>query len=136
MRPFLNTLGSLFSSEIVRLVPQSDDYSCPVCTDLAYKPSRTPNLSRVIMYFESNLLIQSYSSSKMWSHLCIRCAIHLQRRKSLQCPMCRRATVMDADSYNIDSERMRFLQMFFPTEVKRKQQANEREVAKERFNIV
>lgn len=69
MRPFLNTLGSLFSSEIVRLVPQSDDYSCPVCTDLAYKPSRTPNLSRVIMYFESNLLIQSYSSSKMWSHL-------------------------------------------------------------------
>jgi len=50
--------------------------------------------------------------------------------------MCRRATVMDADSYNIDPERMRFLQIFFPTEVKRKQQANEREVAKERFNIV
>ena len=37
---------------------------------------------------------------------------------------------MAADSYNLDHERMRFLERFFPTEAKRKQRNNKKQVAK------
>jgi len=40
---------------------------------------------------------------------------------------------MAADSYNLDQERIRFLERFFFTEAKRKQRNNEKQVAKDWF---
>jgi hypothetical protein len=43
---------------------------------------------------------------------------------------------MNADSYSINYELLRFLEAFFPTESKRKQRENEKAVAKERFGML
>jgi E3 ubiquitin-protein ligase BAH len=67
---------------------------------------------------------------------CIRCLIHLQRQNRKECPLCRRETVMSADSYSINYELLRFLETFFPTESKRKQRENEKAVAKDRFKTL
>ncbi|KAH0541546.1 hypothetical protein FGG08_003958 [Glutinoglossum americanum] len=112
VRPFLNTVGSLFLSEIVSVVPQLEDYSCPVCTDIAFMPIRLA-----------------------CGHVfCIRCMVKLQRCKAVRCPICRQDTVMIADADNICGERQRFFKTFFPTEVKRKRRADEKELVDEQFS--
>lgn len=64
------------ASEIVRIIPQLTDYSCPVCMSIAYKPIRL----------------------KCQHIFCIRCMVQMQRSKASYCPLCREDAVMDADS--------------------------------------
>lgn len=72
------------STQIVTTIPQLDDWSCQVCSDIAYKPIK---LACQHMF-------------------CIRCMIQLQQRKERRCPMCRKATVLSADS-------SKYLQVFW-----------------------
>jgi len=64
------------SNEIIRLVPQLDDYLCPVCCSISYRPVRL-GCGHVF---------------------CIRCMIEMQKTRSKYCPLCRDDVVMTADS--------------------------------------
>jgi hypothetical protein len=62
------------STEIVSVVPQLDDYLCPVCFTVAYWPIRL-----------------------VCNHIfCSRCIIKLQRRGDDHCPLCRKTVVLKA----------------------------------------
>jgi hypothetical protein len=64
------------SKEIVKIVPQLDDYLCPVCFSISYKPVRLA-----------------------CSHVfCIRCMIRMQKAQAKFCPLCRNDVIMHADS--------------------------------------
>lgn len=64
------------SEELLTVVPQLDDYLCPICTSISFKPIRLP-----------------------CGHVfCIRCMILMQRSKQDRCPMCRDGNVMVASS--------------------------------------
>lgn len=64
------------SSKVVSVVPQMDDWICPICYGLAWRPIRLGCCNSVY---------------------CIRCIIQLQREDKDKCPMCRQPTVMLAD---------------------------------------
>ena len=64
------------SDKLLAIVPQLDDYLCPICCGLAFKPIRL-----------------------ICGHVfCIRCTLTLQRAYEDHCPLCRRAVVLKADS--------------------------------------
>jgi hypothetical protein len=64
------------ASEVLTTVPQLDDYLCPVCFGIAYKPVRLS-----------------------CGHIfCIRCMVTMQRSRETHCPLCRGDVVMAADS--------------------------------------
>ncbi|KAH0558803.1 hypothetical protein GP486_004557 [Trichoglossum hirsutum] len=94
------------NEELLTVVPQLNDYLCPVCFNISYKPIRL----RCLHVF------------------CIRCMITMQRAKERHCPMCRDDAVLDADSTNLDPALGNFLMIYFPAEVKAKQKENERAV--------
>lgn len=64
------------SQELVSVVPQINDYLCPVCFSVAYRPVRL-DCQHVF---------------------CIRCIIKIQRRKETHCPLCRADVVMSASA--------------------------------------
>jgi E3 ubiquitin-protein ligase BAH len=73
-------LSKVFSAEvsnqIISVVPQLDDYLCPICFAIAYRPVRL-----------------------RCGHLfCIRCLIVMQREGQKHCALCREDVVMEADS--------------------------------------
>jgi hypothetical protein len=93
------------ADNILSVVPQLDDYACPVCTSITVKPVRLD-----------------------CGHIfCVRCLITLQLTREKHCPICRKANVLRADSSNIDYALLNFLKQYFPAEAKQKQKENERE---------
>jgi hypothetical protein len=99
-------LTAEIGSKVLAIVPQLDDWVCPVCYGMAWRPV---NLGCCRSVF------------------CIRCIIKLQKEKMKRCPMCNAEKVMKADGRNIDFATMEFLETFFPLEVKKRQKENERE---------
>ena len=92
------------SEKILSAVPQLDDYLCPICFNISFKPVRLT-----------------------CGHVfCIRCLITMQRAQENHCPLCRGDVVMSADSTNLDPALINFLKTYFPDEVKAKQRENER----------
>ena len=89
--------------ELLELLPQINDYSCPVCFGIAYKPVRL----------------------KCGHLFCIRCLIVMQTEKKHACPLCRAEVVQDADEGNIDLPLKRFLELNFKEDVRKKQKENE-----------
>lgn len=102
------------SSSLLNLIPQLDDYLCPICSSISVKPVRL-------------------SCSHVF---CVRCLVKLQRAKTRRCPMCRSDAVLTADSTNLDMGLLAFLKEYFPKEAKLKQQENEKEVAMEQWKSV
>ncbi|EHK23219.1 uncharacterized protein TRIVIDRAFT_148805 [Trichoderma virens Gv29-8] len=99
------------SNELVSIIPQINDYLCPICYSIAYQPVRL-GCQHVF---------------------CIRCIIKIQRRKEECCPLCRARVVMDASAENIDTELEKFMKKYFLPEVKEKQRANDIERGVEVF---
>ena len=110
------------SQEVLTVVPQLNDYLCPVCFNISFKPIRL----------------------RCGHVFCIRCMIVMQRANEDHCPLCRGPVVMQADSSkqsilfqlfgdvdkipaNLDPALTNFLKTFFPLEVKIKQKENERD---------
>ena len=94
----------VMSENLFNAIPQLDDYICPICASITYRPIRL-------------------SCSHVF---CIRCLVVLQRQKKSKCPICRAEVVLLADSTNIDESLLQFLKMYFPKEVKAKQLENEK----------
>lgn len=64
----------VMSEEVVSLVPQLNDYLCPICFSVAFKPVRL-----------------------RCNHVfCIRCLVLMQRAKQNQCALCRSNVVIEA----------------------------------------
>lgn len=91
------------SSELVSQVPQLNDYLCPVCFAIAYRPVR--------------LACQHI--------FCIRCIVKIQRRRERNCPLCRADVVLDATADNLDMELDRYMRKYFRKEVDDKAKAND-----------
>ena len=99
------------SREVVSLVPQIDDYTCPVCFGICWVPVRL-----------------------QCEHLfCIRCVVKMQADKKPVCPLCRADSVLAADTSNFDPRLEEFMKRWFRKEVSEKQLANEIERGKELF---
>lgn len=109
------------NTRILSSVPQLDDYSCPMCCEIEWRPVKL-------------------SCGHVF---CIRCLIVMQNNKQHNCPFCRAKSVFDANSGtshspasqsgydtnsqadNLDNELAAFLKKWFPDEVKAKQRYNE-----------
>ena len=66
----------VMSQDLIAVIPQLDEYICPVCSSITVKPVRLE-----------------------CSHVfCVRCLVVLQRENNSKCPLCRSAVVMKADS--------------------------------------
>lgn len=91
------------NTQILSNIPQLDDYSCPMCFDLKWRPVKL----------------------SCGHTFCIRCLIVMQNKKQHNCPFCREPTVFAANSDNLDQELAAFLKKWFPDEVKTKQRYNE-----------
>ncbi|WWC71252.1 uncharacterized protein I206_105205 [Kwoniella pini CBS 10737] len=101
-------LASL-TNTLLPILPSLDDYSCLICTSIAFKPIRLG-----------------------CGHLfCVRCLVKMQRSGKEECPLCRGKVVLLADKNSLDLTVMNFMKSWFPKEVKLKQKENELEVAKE-----
>ncbi|KAF2648601.1 RING-14 protein-like protein [Lophiostoma macrostomum CBS 122681] len=94
---------SELNTSILSHVPQIDDYSCPMCMEIKWRPVKL-------------------SCGHVF---CIRCLIVMQTNKQHLCPLCRQRSVVDANSDNLDLELADFLKKWFPDEVKAKQKHNE-----------
>ena len=108
------------STELLTIIPQLEDYLCPVCFSISFKPVRL-----------------------RCNHVfCIRCLVVMQRARQDHCPLCRSEVVMEASKcrapmvvawieianlgvVNLDVSLLRFLEDKFPKEVRVKQRENE-----------
>lgn len=90
-------------TRILSAVPQIDDYTCPMCCEIEWRPVKL-------------------SCGHVF---CIRCLIVMQNNKQHNCPFCRAKSVHDANSDNLDNELATFLKKWFPDEVKAKQRYNQ-----------
>ncbi|KAJ8661117.1 hypothetical protein O0I10_003340 [Lichtheimia ornata] len=101
-------LYSGITSQLVSVVPQVDNHSCPICYAVAWRPIR----------LECNHVF------------CVRCLIKAHRKKLYDCPLCRHTgAVVNADATNLDKGLQNFLLLYFPREIKEKRRDNEREQA-------
>ncbi|RKP27848.1 hypothetical protein SYNPS1DRAFT_6196, partial [Syncephalis pseudoplumigaleata] len=88
------------------IVPQLDDYLCPICYGLCWKPIRL--VCRHIF--------------------CLRCLIKAQRTDMQDCPVCRHPkAVSEAYADQLDTPLMNMLALYFPRELKQKKKDNDRE---------
>lgn len=99
----------IIQESVIKVIPQLDDYSCPICMNIAYKPIRLS-----------------------CGHLfCVRCLVKMKQDDKTSCPLCRKENaILYADSSNLDLESMELMKKYFPREVKEKL----RERDKERYN--
>ncbi|KAI9095617.1 SPX domain-containing protein [Phlyctochytrium arcticum] len=84
---------------LVTIVPQPDDYCCPICQDIYWKPIRL-----------------------VCGHVfCVRCLVKAQIRNVRHCPVCRKSEAISAATADhLDVARMNLLKLYFPKEVKQK----------------
>ncbi|KAK1753459.1 SPX domain-containing protein [Echria macrotheca] len=102
------------SSEVLAIVPQVADYTCTICLSICWLP--------ILLDCDHRF--------------CIRCMIKMQNRNKRYCPLCRANTVLNATDINIDTQMMKFLEKWFPKEVKEKQAVNEQDRRKELFGVL
>ncbi|KAH6677534.1 SPX domain-containing protein [Halenospora varia] len=99
------------TQDLVKIVPQIDDYLCPICFSIAWRPVRMT-----------------------CEHVfCISCAVTLQRKKQKFCPLCRGDVILKANADSIDSDLENFMEKYFPKEAREKRIAVETERGKEQF---
>ncbi|KAG8738871.1 hypothetical protein FRC10_006420 [Ceratobasidium sp. 414] len=104
-------LITTLTETLLPVLPSLDDYSCLICTSIAFKPIRLS-----------------------CSHLfCVRCLVKMQKRGQAECPLCRTPCVLLANRENLDIALMNFMKDWFPIETKEKAKSNERESAEEQL---
>ncbi|KAG5366056.1 Transcriptional regulator of form adherence 3 [Yarrowia sp. B02] len=108
------TMMYVMSERLLSIVPQIDDYLCPICSSIAVKPIRL-------------------SCNHVF---CVRCLVKLQRKGEDRCPLCRELNVLEADESNLDEAHLKYLKLYFPKEAKAKQLENEKEITAEQFQNI
>lgn len=69
---------SQVTQDLIKITPQLDDYLCPICFTIAWRPIRM----------------------KCKHIFCVLCTIKLQKERKKRCPLCRGHVIMDADEGN------------------------------------
>ncbi|KAF9296239.1 hypothetical protein BGZ88_000358 [Linnemannia elongata] len=109
------SLTYTIGNQLVSIIPQPDDYACPICMSVAWKPIRL-NCKHVF---------------------CVRCLIKAQRKRMVHCPVCRQTnSVHEADASNLDVTMMNFLKLYFPKEIKEKRKESSKEQAVEEMEAL
>ncbi|KAK4704039.1 E3 ubiquitin-protein ligase BAH, partial [Phenoliferia sp. Uapishka_3] len=107
-------LLSTFTTTLLPIIPQLEDYECSICGDVAFKPIRLD-----------------------CSHkFCVRCLVKMQKRGQDACPQCRQPVVLRASAQNLDHAMQQYLELWFPKEVKEKAKLNQAEAAKEELQAM
>ncbi|WVO14588.1 hypothetical protein L204_102223 [Cryptococcus depauperatus] len=105
-----HVLLTSLTNTLLPVLPSIDDYTCLICTSIAFKPIRLP-----------------------CKHLfCVRCLVKMQKAGKGECPLCRSNIVLLADKSCLDLAVMNFMKEWFPKEVRIKQKENQEEIIKER----
>ncbi|KAG1483496.1 hypothetical protein G6F57_002686 [Rhizopus arrhizus] len=104
----LSGLFHTIQTKIITIVPQPDDYDCPVCYSIDWRPNRLE-----------------------FGHVfCVRCLIKAHKKRLYDCPVCRQEyAVGNADATNLDQSLQNFMLMYFPREIKEKRSENVKEQA-------
>ncbi|KAI8871737.1 hypothetical protein GQ42DRAFT_103037, partial [Ramicandelaber brevisporus] len=93
-------------TQLLTLVPQIEDHSCPICLNVCWKPIKLACGHR----------------------FCARCLVNASKMGIKHCPMCRRQdAVAKAQASDLDVTMMRFMKLYFPKEVKQRQADIDRE---------
>lgn len=101
----------IIANRLLTVVPQIDDYLCPICCSIAFKPIRL-----------------------RCGHLfCIRCLVKLRRKHEDKCPLCREECLLSLTVDDLDIAQMNYMKMFFPKEVREKEVENDKEIIKETY---
>ncbi|GMM27849.1 hypothetical protein DAMA08_005650 [Martiniozyma asiatica (nom. inval.)] len=101
----------IISNQLLSIVPQIDDYLCPICCAVAFKPIRLS-----------------------CNHLfCVRCLVKLRRNQEDKCPLCREPCLLSLTANDLDISQMNYLRLYFPKEVKEKEKENDREIISEQY---
>lgn len=96
----------VIQTSVLTLIPQLDDYVCPICMSVAFKPIR----------LECNHVF------------CVRCLVKLKKQDKDNCPICRHEhAIAKADGGNLDLETMALIKTYFPLEVKEKMKERDKE---------
>ncbi|KAH7102549.1 SPX domain-containing protein [Auriculariales sp. MPI-PUGE-AT-0066] len=104
-----HTLLLLLTETLLPVLPSVEDYTCLICTSIAFKPIRLD-----------------------CSHLfCVRCLVKMQRARKENCPLCRAPSLVRADKHNLDTALVNLMEDWFPKEVSEKVRQNEQEIANE-----
>ncbi|CAO3634726.1 unnamed protein product [Cunninghamella blakesleeana] len=105
---------NLIERNIVSIVPQPDDFFCPICYGIAWRPIRLE-----------------------CSHVfCVRCLIKAHRKRLYDCFICRKKdAVLNADANNLDTALQDFLLLHFPKEIKEKRNDNQKETKETSPNV-
>ncbi|KAI8376976.1 SPX domain-containing protein [Blakeslea trispora] len=109
MNNILISILNIIQTKLITIVPQPDDYDCPVCLSIAWRPIRL----------------------ECGHVFCVRCLIKAHRKRLYNCPVCRQVNAVgNADANNLDQSLQNFMLMYFPREIKAKRKENEEEQAK------
>ncbi|CAG8571246.1 11192_t:CDS:10, partial [Cetraspora pellucida] len=101
--------------QLMTIIPQLDDYNCPICLNVAWKPIRL-----CCMHV-----------------FCVRCLVKSGRKGMRNCPICRaKDAVYNVGSNNLDVCLMNFLDLYFPKEVHKKQKDDDRERVAEEMEAI
>lgn len=101
----------IMSSKLLSIVPQIDDYLCPICCSIAFKPIRL----------------------KCGHLFCIRCLVKLRRKNEDKCPLCRENCLLSLTVDDLDVAQMNYLKLYFPKEVREKELENDKEILTETY---
>lgn len=109
---FQNTLEpvmQLVDSKIVTIIPQPNDYNCPICQEIYYKPIRL----------------------KCHHVFCHSCVYKAKENNIKDCPFCRSPDALKlANRSNLDVSLLNFLRLYFQKECKKKKKLDIEESAK------
>ncbi|KAI9025919.1 SPX domain-containing protein [Phycomyces nitens] len=99
----LLSLYQAVQTKLVTIIPQPEDFSCPVCFCLAWKPIRLK-----------------------CSHLfCVRCLLKAKAKHITNCFICRSENaVSEATADNLDKSLCNFMELNFPREIEEKEHEN------------
>ncbi|CAG8461676.1 11208_t:CDS:10 [Racocetra persica] len=101
--------------QLTTIIPQLDDYSCPICLNIAWKPIRL-----CCMHI-----------------FCVRCLVKSGRKGMRNCPICRaKDALYNVEASNLDVCLMNFLGLYFPKEVHKKQKDDDRERVAEEMEAI
>ncbi|KAJ2004582.1 hypothetical protein GGI02_001779 [Coemansia sp. RSA 2322] len=102
-------------NELVAVVPQIDDYLCPMCLSIAWRPLRL----------------------ECMHVFCSRCVVKASRNCMFNCPVCRcKDAIYNASVANIDQALLNFLKLYFPKEIKEKQREIQHEITEEETGAI
>lgn len=121
-------LYSGITSQLVSVVPQVDNHSCPICYGMYARCWGTID----VVFTHVCILAVAWRPIRLeCNHVfCVRCLIKAHRKKLYDCPLCRHTgAVVNADATNLDKGLQNFLLLYFPREIKEKRRDNEREQA-------